>query len=843
MPVAESIDVQSLFPLPESETLDFKAEAYELSDREKKAEFAKDLMCLANTPREGDAYLVLGVEKHLDGTFTVLGIEPDIDDATLQSIAASFLEPCPRFLFQVGQVGGVHVGVIIIPADQSLPAVPKKRHGKGFLAEGRVYFRRGSQNTLASMHEQARIWAWFLGRDHLSGRTPDLQRDDTPYSSIKSHPTGMASPGGVPSGRTVDAESLLRGPTETLGLMPVVEQAEHLRDTSPADAANLYGVVANALRERFPGYAERYDRSKATALKSAGDHSASHDVLMDLAIRDLFEKAEPHPGQGVAQDLQELGSIVDEVRRARGAAVTAFARWQEAPDALQELAKHFDELGPDDTFSPHVAVLLAEAALADREIQLVLERESSLRRAAERGQGHTALRIQVALADAGVTGGWPELVEEMDSSRLTDAERTYVCLRAGRWHAWNGQLASAERLYKRAVELGASTEFDLDVENALWSLTQLYAFPERADDILQTNQLALSVQGSSSYVALNQRTRERAYRYLANEQLPDAHLWGRHRLLESIRSGCLIDELESHAILARIYHQAGEQLAALDHAVLGGADVLVKAIAPEMNMWPASIGDGAVSAAPWVRPVALAALELVGDLAPRDVSRSLTHDLITHLEENADDNRIAPTLLRALWSIVLDATDDDLERLVAILLQAAPREAGKYRLTDPGVGLIAGRLYRFRPALRPRAAAVLAEMALGGHTNDWQRALAECGADLDALIDAFERVADREGNDLVGPFSDVEHLNAATRRLWSERLQFVEQHPLGERSQYTLLSRYDVPQEFLKEQEGDVVDRYVRKLVAIGSNSHEAVVNRAAALGSAAAALELLPTA
>ena len=61
--MVEPIDVQSLLTRPEGETLDFKAKAYDLSDRGQKAKFAKDLACLANTPREGNGYLVLGVKR------------------------------------------------------------------------------------------------------------------------------------------------------------------------------------------------------------------------------------------------------------------------------------------------------------------------------------------------------------------------------------------------------------------------------------------------------------------------------------------------------------------------------------------------------------------------------------------------------------------------------------------------------------------------------------------------------------------------------------------------------------------------------------------------------------
>ena len=654
----------------------------------------------------------------------------------------------------------------------------------------------------------------------------------------ESRPSGPAVP--APAEGGVDADSLLRGPIDTLGLTPVLEQAERLRDTSPSDAASMYGVVSNALRDRFPGFADWYDQSRATALKSAGEPITSHDMLMDLAIRDLFVKAEPHPVQGIAHELRDLDGVVDEVRRARGAAVAAFARWHEAPDALEALAEHFDDIGPDDTFAPHLAVLLAEAALADRDFQVVLEREQSLRQAAERAQNDTALRIQIALADAGIPQGWPTLLGALDSSTLSTEERTYISLRAGRWCAWNGDLTSAEELYRRAVEFGASAGLDLDVENALWSLTRLYAFPERGDELLRTNQLALSIQGSRSYVTQNSRTRQRAYQYLANEKLPDAHLWSRFRLLESVRSGCLMDELESHSILARIYGQAGEHLAALDHAVLGGAGALVKGIAPEVGTWPEFIADAVRSRAPWVRPVALDALERVGDLAPSEVSRSLAHDLIEQLEVDGDDSRVAPALFRGLWSVVLEATNDDIERLMPMLMRVAPRDSGRFLLTDPGVGLLAGRLYRFRPALRRQAASVLGEMAVGGHTNDWAAALNECGDDMHDLVAAFERVAEREGTDLAGPFSDLGHLNPATRELWTNRLRFVDEHPTGERLQYSLLSRYDIPRQFLEEQAGVIVSRYVRKLVAIGSDHHEAIVNRVAALNSAATAVELL---
>ena len=69
-----TLALSSLLNRPEGETLDFKASGYDLSDDGQKRNFAKDLASLANTPREGESYIVLGVKKQLDGSFILQGI-------------------------------------------------------------------------------------------------------------------------------------------------------------------------------------------------------------------------------------------------------------------------------------------------------------------------------------------------------------------------------------------------------------------------------------------------------------------------------------------------------------------------------------------------------------------------------------------------------------------------------------------------------------------------------------------------------------------------------------------------------------------------------------------------
>lgn len=155
-----TVDLRSLLERAENETLDFKARSYDLSVERKKRDFAKDLASLANTPRIGDAHIVLGVKKRRDGSCDLMGIDRETDDAELQSVASSLLEPTPRFVYQSVRHGDVVLGLITIPDGQQSPVAPKRDVDPGFV-KGTIYFRRGSQNDVATMLDQRRIWDWF----------------------------------------------------------------------------------------------------------------------------------------------------------------------------------------------------------------------------------------------------------------------------------------------------------------------------------------------------------------------------------------------------------------------------------------------------------------------------------------------------------------------------------------------------------------------------------------------------------------------------------------------------------------------------------------------------------
>ena len=297
--MTDDVDLSTLLNRPESKTLDFKAKGYDLSNRQDKRAFAKDLASFVNTPREADAHIVLGVKKQLDGRPELLGLDKAIDDSDLQTIAGSLLDSVPQFSYQPVRHCGVLLGLITIPPDQQYPIAPRNTHGEGFV-EGSIYFRRGSRNSTASTREQERIWAWFHGRISPSTFDHVLMEEAL---SVRNR---------------IDADALLLGPVQALGLTSDVEEARRLTGGSPADAAELYAEVAQSLREKFSSYADRFERSRATALKLAGTVDASHDLLMKLAIREVFERAEPQLSAEVAHDLEGLREEVDQVRKGAG---------------------------------------------------------------------------------------------------------------------------------------------------------------------------------------------------------------------------------------------------------------------------------------------------------------------------------------------------------------------------------------------------------------------------------------------------------------------------------------------------------------------------------------------
>ena len=89
--------------------------------------FIKDVLALANTPREDTAYIVFGVRWTPESSSVVVGLKRQFDDATLQdAIGRGRVQPTPRFTYYPLSFEGKQVGVLQIPVASDGPYTPIK---------------------------------------------------------------------------------------------------------------------------------------------------------------------------------------------------------------------------------------------------------------------------------------------------------------------------------------------------------------------------------------------------------------------------------------------------------------------------------------------------------------------------------------------------------------------------------------------------------------------------------------------------------------------------------------------------------------------------------------------
>ena len=152
-----------LLKRPEGETLDFKQDSYDLSLDHKKFDLIKDVLCMANTPRDHDSHIVLGVKKYPDGRFDLLGIEQHPDEELLQSQFTDKVYPIPRFTYEAVWYKENTFGVITIPPERIGPCAPLRDYGRtgNFLRQRQIYFRRGSKNDVAGPEDAKSIFNWI----------------------------------------------------------------------------------------------------------------------------------------------------------------------------------------------------------------------------------------------------------------------------------------------------------------------------------------------------------------------------------------------------------------------------------------------------------------------------------------------------------------------------------------------------------------------------------------------------------------------------------------------------------------------------------------------------------
>ncbi len=148
--------IQSLLGRQESDGLDFKSQQYNLDNNYGRSKFIKDIVAMANTPRIGPAYIVLGVLEQSGKVVSITGVSAHPDESELGRIVSGRVTPMPRFSYRQIQYDGLELGIVEISSKQ--PGVITPRVDFHVLRPNAIYIRRNAQNVEADTNDLARIF-------------------------------------------------------------------------------------------------------------------------------------------------------------------------------------------------------------------------------------------------------------------------------------------------------------------------------------------------------------------------------------------------------------------------------------------------------------------------------------------------------------------------------------------------------------------------------------------------------------------------------------------------------------------------------------------------------------
>lgn len=142
---------------PEQTVFDWKQDFTAPRDDVAKGEILKDLMAIANGTAfsRGTGYVFYGV--HASRPDPIVGVSETWDDANLQQLAATVLDPTPEFLlYEIDAGDGRTVMVLHVPMSKQPFHVAVKDVGK--LREGQATIRQGSSTRGLTRADHIRLY-------------------------------------------------------------------------------------------------------------------------------------------------------------------------------------------------------------------------------------------------------------------------------------------------------------------------------------------------------------------------------------------------------------------------------------------------------------------------------------------------------------------------------------------------------------------------------------------------------------------------------------------------------------------------------------------------------------
>jgi len=531
------------------------------------------------------------------------------------------------------------------------------------------------------------------------------------------------------------ADAVLRGPVEALGQQSLLEEADRIGDTCPAEAAKIYSDIAEKLFEAgWPGHELVLKRRAAGALAAAGETRAAAEIVCQLFWRYLDLGAESE-SQILRHELKKLAERTPEDEILVSSARTVNEAHDAAGDPLDRLnglASAVDALAAGSEGETEALLLLCELALTSEQPELILaraQRVAEVARTARSSADHPSLgtRLRLCLADA--TGEWTELLSDVRSRNLSPPDIALILGRRGRFLAWDSKPDGARDAFSQAIERGVLLAANSDALE--WIHATRYLGIRYGPLSGLVNEAYRRIQGLDAagsrtrlYHGLT-RQREKVLRNLHDEKYPAAADAGRRFLRECVVAGHWGSEFEAHGYLGDLYAITGVPDRAVRHYIRSGAHKKLESLLRDGPY--IDVRADLSRSAPWERAAAFRAVVAEADLVPDDDVDEIVASALADAQAVADGRVVqsgsAPELwasaIAALGALVERAAGDLAGQVLHVLSPLVDRDAGKYRFTDDDhIKALAG-VIRGHDALQDDALAQIAKaMAGGGHFAD-----------------------------------------------------------------------------------------------------------------------------
>jgi hypothetical protein len=504
----------------------------------------------------------------------------------------------------------------------------------------------------------------------------------------------LPRPAAAPPAGSLPPDAIVRGPVAHLKKTGLAEQADALRNDSPAQAADLYGQVADALQDaKYSAHAVHMRRQQAACLHEAGDLGAGLAADLDVMRGDL-EAGEPGLALSVSRRLEQGQVEVPDEWGRQVDALGALAAYEHEHDLTTvDIAEHIDALQDGDAVMGFAVTRFAEHALAEHRPDLVADRMVRLTAAAaasEPGSLEQA-RLHACLADAGHDNGW----ENLGLSIRTTYEPRAAALLFARYarHLIRQQKPKpALSFYNQAIDLavdqsafGDAAEWlhSQDLVKARFGLIVPYEFNEGYRRIVTVRSA-----GAGSVMPAAFSVRERALSKMQNASLPDAAHALRAYRTRSATLGDWSGEQEAEQLLGVVQQRADQPARALRHHLAAGDLKGIDAAAESLPEVPFDfpVPDGLLDDPNWQRAAAYQTVVATADLLPDSTAQQwagvILEELVLGRPVPSRTTSAVQTAFTAFARLAAATTSDQAQRFLALTEPLLNREPDAVHRSD-----------------------------------------------------------------------------------------------------------------------------------------------------------------